>query len=498
MITETLRALIIILAISGSTFYLLSKPYAEIVSKKQFSQWRNNWLLVVILFFLIGNFWLFSLALFLILYFITKNNPDKKVSYYLLFLFALPMTGDVIPGFGIANQLFELNVNRLMVLLLLFPSFIYILRSRSHYINLPSDKYIYCYIALLCLRSFEVTSISDGLRSTFTIFVDIFLPYYVLSRLLTSPRNIQHAFVAILLTSTVLVFASIFEAVKHWHLYHSIATQVGAVSTKLLYLERAGSLRATTVFSSSIVLGFMIVIATGLLLYIKPYIKNRFLFYFLIFGFVFGLYATFSRGPWVGFVVLMLAYLWTGKNNIRNIAAALSAGTACLLILFQIPLFDRFTQLLPFIGSIESGSVYYRKRLFEIALDLLLKNPLLGDSHYRQAPELEELRQGQGIIDIVNSYVNIALSQGLIGLTLFLLTATSLLLGINQATKRLPTEQGDLIRAGRSLFAMQCAMLVIISTVSSIDYVPVIYWAIAGISAAYIYTTRNPTHTKPA
>ncbi len=119
------------------------------------------------------------------------------------------------------------------------------------------------------------------------------------------------------------------------------------------------------------------------------------------------------------------------------------------------------------------------------------KNVLLGDANYRQAPELEVMRQGQGIIDIVNSYVNIILNYGIVGLCLFFLIFLSLLLSTARILKMLPPDNGDLIRAGRSLFAVLCSILFMIATVSSIDYVPVLYWTIAAITAAYIYVAKN-------
>ncbi len=244
-----------------------------------------------------------------------------------------------------------------MILLLLLPSYLYILQKKMLYISLPSDKYVYGYVALLCLLAFRDTSFTNGLRISFTVVVDIFLPYFVISRLLTSQKQLHLAFTALLLTSIILAFASIFEAVKHWHLYSAILKEVGNIGVSLGYLDRADTLRAGAVFGSPIALGYMLVIASGLLIYFKPYVRNKYLFYFLFIIMVTALISSLSRGPWIGFAVLVLAFLWTGKHSIRNIFTVLSSGVAFILIISQIPQLDRITQLLPFLGTSASETV---------------------------------------------------------------------------------------------------------------------------------------------
>jgi O-antigen ligase len=152
---------------------------------------------------------------------------------------------------------------------------------------------------------------------------------------------------------------------------------------------------------------------------------------------------------------------------------------------------QKFIDVLPFIGSTRADTVEYRDQLFDMALIVIKRNPLLGSSSYLETPEMISMTQGQGIIDIVNSYLGIALPYGITGLTLFVAILVTLLFKTYQSYKRLPNEEGDLIRLGRCLFSILCAISLIIYTVSSIDYVPYYYWLFFGVMSAYIYCARQ-------
>ena len=74
---------------------------------------------------------------------------------------------------------------------------------------------------------------------------------------------------------------------------------------------------------------------------------------------------------------------------------------------------------LPFVGTVDAGTVTYRERLFDISIEVIKQNPVLGAADVMQLPVMQQLRQGAGIIDIVNTYLLVALVTGLVGLSLF-------------------------------------------------------------------------------
>ena len=130
-----------------------------------------------------------------------------------------------------------------------------------------------------------------------------------------------------------------------------------------------------------------------------------------------GMIAAFSRGPWVGAVAGVFMFLLLQPNPGRSllkgaIIVALIVGVALIS-----PLGDKFISYLPFVGTIEAANVTYRERLLEVAWGLVQQHPFFGTPFYLES--MEELRQGQGIIDTVNTFATVAMASGLVGLGIF-------------------------------------------------------------------------------
>ncbi len=81
------------------------------------------------------------------------------------------------------------------------------------------------------------------------------------------------------------------------------------------------------------------------------------------------------------------------------------------------PYGDRIINVLPWVGKLESG-VDYRVTLLDRAMQLIPLHPWFGDIFVLR--QMEDLRQGQGIIDIVNGFILIALYFGLVPLLVLL------------------------------------------------------------------------------
>ena len=78
-----------------------------------------------------------------------------------------------------------------------------------------------------------------------------------------------------------------------------------------------------------------------------------------------GLFATLARGPWVGVAVLLLVYLAIGPNAIANLGKVAVIGAVGLALLLVTPVGTQLIDLLPFVGTVDEGSVTYRQQLFE-------------------------------------------------------------------------------------------------------------------------------------
>jgi O-antigen ligase len=150
---------------------------------------------------------------------------------------------------------------------------------------------------------------------------------------------------------------------------------------------------------------------------------------------------------------------------------------------------------LPFV-DIESSNLTYRTRLLDVAFEAIWKSPWFGGLDIYTAAGTESLRQHYGtFIDVVNTYVAIMLTSGLVGLTLFVSFFAAIGLALHKATQRIASddERRDL---GRALAATLVGVLVMIFTVSSITVIPTVYWCLAGMAVGYAHALA--THVREA
>jgi O-antigen ligase len=200
-----------------------------------------------------------------------------------------------------------------------------------------------------------------------------------------------------------------------------------------------------------------------------------------------GLIAPLSRGPWVGAMASLVTLIWTGPHAFKRLASLAVIGTLALATAVAVPGpgGEKLVQLLPFVGTTEKENIDYRESLLENATIVIKRNPWFGSVDYLTAPEMERMRQGQGIIDIVNTYIGIALEYGLVGLGLFVGFFVLVLHGIYKAMRQSRSRDEEMYRLGRALLAALVGILVTIFTTSSIMIIPVVYWSVAGLGVAY-------------
>ena len=125
----------------------------------------------------------------------------------------------------------------------------------------------------------------------------------------------------------------------------------------------------------------------------------------------------------------------------------------------------------------------YRQRLAEQSWQLIQAHPFLGDQF--AVSKMEDLRQGEGIIDFVNTYAQIALFYGFVGLALFL---SVILIGLRRAyraVKKCARSDPDLALLGASLVACIVGTLVMMAACSFIGAYVKLFYVFSGLAAAY-------------
>lgn len=490
---EHLRALVVILLLASCVFLVARRPLcAQAMAEDDYSRRRNLWLALTLTAFLSHGFWLYILVAAALLLYSLPREGNKPAMFFAL-LFLMPPLAAQISGLGVINHFFSLTHARLLALVILLPAALALwsARARPQLGSTTADKLLLSYLALYFILQLSVDSFTNTLRGGFYSFIDVVLPYYVVSRSLTDMRKFRDAAAAFVLAAMLLSALAVFEHVWHWLLYSSLPDALGVQSVLGGYLERNDDLRSQVTAGQPIPLGYVIAVALamyGFLWKSLPGRTLRWLGYALLLA---GLLAPLSRGPWVGYAAIVVVFLVTGPGALGNLLKLAALALVAVPVLLATPAGEQLIDYLPFVGSVDEGNITYRQLLLKVSLEIIKENPLFGS--YDFLLYLEELRQGQGIIDVVNTYLGVVLPTGLVGLALFVSFFLSVVAGLYRGLRQCEDKQGEPYALGQALLAALIGILVIIFTVSSISYIPIVYWSVAGMGAACIGLLRGQT-----
>jgi O-antigen ligase len=498
---EHLRALIVILALACIVFAFARRPAADLIPYSNFTRRRNLWLALTVLAFISQSFWLYA-AITTIVLTVAQRRERNPLALFFILLFLIPPASVEIPGLGLINYLFALDHLRLLALLVLLPAF-FMLRKQA--CTLPfgrvwPDKLLTLHIVLSALLHLRETTLTDTLRQMLYLFTDVFLPYYVASRALKQLAEFKDALLAFALAAMVLALIGVFEYSRHWLLYGSLSDVMGLNWGMSNYLTRGGSLRASASTGGGIVLGYVISVAIGFYLFLHTGVRSRLQQRLGALLLAAGLFATLSRGPWIGTAAIITVFIATGRNALKHLMLLGLAGVLAIPLLSIIPGGNKLIDLLPYIGTIEKTNITYREDLFTNSVVVIKRNPLLGSIDFLSTPEMQAMIQGEGIIDIVNTYLIVTLKSGLVGLTFFAGFFITIAFGIYRSLRTFKDKDDESHRLGRALLATLAGVLVTITTVSNISVIPIVYWSLAGLGVAYIQMVRGfrPPHPTDA
>jgi O-Antigen ligase len=489
-VLENIKPLLAAIILAIPAFLVGRQVCAPFISRREFIVWRNVWFASTAAAFLSGSFLVFTAAMLVICtyaYALRAVTPGL----FVILLLAVPLVDIPVPGFGGINYLFSINNGRVLSMAVLLP-LLFATRGLNNRVarsyTLP-DLLVVSYVLLLVMLQFRSSEITNVVRVGFVRTVDILIPYFVFSRMVVKVEDFRKVLAAYVIAVLPLCLVAIVEVLKRWHIYGAVFEDWGF---PLLYLEREGLLRASATSGGGITLGYVIMVAIGCMLGLWQRTKGweKFATPALL-ALVLGLIATLSRGPWIGTLTLIIAYVVTGPKAGTNLAKLVIASTVVSLPLLLTGFGEKIFNVLPFVGTVEASNVIYRERLFDNSLAVIGRNFWLGSADYLSAPEMRELLQGEGIIDTVNSYLAIALDAGVIGLSLFVAFFASVMLGLYRVIKRrFTTERSYLNKYARVGLGTLLGILVTIGTTSSIDYVPYIYWSFGGLCVALIRIAR--------
>ena len=501
-----MKPLIVILVLASLTF-VIAKPYVlRFVAEADFTRRRNVWFLLTITAFLSPNFWIFVVVA-APMYLWAGRKDGNPVAFYLMLLHVIPPLSVNIPMIGI-NQLFPLNNYRLLSLCVLIPTAIRVRRAdaaSSKHRPWMTDALLLAYGVVNVMlyvppdlpnHLILADSWTNLLRRAVLFLIDVYVLYFAVSRSCADRRKLIDAMASFCLSSVVMAVIGIFETAKHWLLYFNLERwNPHDDLLRFAYLFHGSMLRAQGPAGHALVLGFLLAIAFGFWWYLRENLPRSPIRMAIPIILWMGMLATYSRGDWLGGLVILFVYAALGRTPLRGVLKLAVAGALGIFIVGLTHFGANALKSLPLFGHTQDPDLLYRQDLFERSWTLIKAHPWFGDQ--LALTQMEDLRQGQGIIDVVNSYIQVALFNGFIGLALFvgfLLSAVvPLYRRVRSAWSRDPAEAS----LGLSLLACTLAAMVMIADVSLLLGVEKMLYVLIALATAYTRLGVPAPNPKP-
>lgn len=486
---EHLRALVVILVIATAVFAIAKVPItSQVCTPEDFKRRRNLWFALTLSAFLAHSFWLFVLVAGVVLT-LAMRNETNRYALYLGLMLALPEFGASISGLGVVNELFSITQLRFLALVVLLPAYLHLRKQPGvePFGKLLCDKLLLCMFGLEIILTLPYRTPTSVLRdSVLYAFTDIFLTYYVASRSLRSTKAFRDALGAFVAGAMVFCLVLAFESGRNWLLYRAVDDALGAsLGSGGIYLRRAGLLRAEGTAGQSIVAGYTCAVAIGLYLYVGTQIRSFAWRSACMAILVIGLIAALARAPWLGACMMLVIFVLFGPTPFSSLLKLGGVVLAAVPILVFTGADATVIDFLPWVGTVDASTVEGRERLATVALQVVRENLLFGRFDFGTVPALEVLRDGSGIIDIVNTYLIIALKGGVVSLGLFVGLISVAIVGLIGGLIKVADRRDERHVLGRALLATLAGVLFVIATVSPIFFIYPIYWSLAGLAVGY-------------
>lgn len=297
----------------------------------------------------------------------------------------------------------------------------YVRRGAQQQRNLTAEDAL-VFLLMLCfgIGAVRAGSFTGVQRTFFTMALELGLPYFVYRRFVHNRTEFAHIVAVLAGSALILSFVAICEAKLHWSIYDIIYTNqfAGVFNSRNVKL-RAGFLRAPASFSDSTAFAIFEIIGIFAVISSRRFFRTGLLWSGSIALAVLGLIAAQSRGANLGLLFGLFLIVLVRRRYVLAGAVA-GGGAAIVALLLAIAPFN------PTIASFMGAEKHvgtdqdYRQTLLRRGLQVGMEHPILGDDITRVTVQMADIKQGDGIVDFVNSYLSIFLNSGLVGLGLFI------------------------------------------------------------------------------
>lgn len=260
------------------------------------------------------------------------------------------------------------------------------------------------------------TSITNYSRELIQTLLEVILPIVSMAILVHRTKDFRFFSTYVIATGMFMALTAAFEAMQSWNIYRSIYEHVGLEPVWFATIWRGGFMRATGPVFDATSMGIIITIFLLFVWCSRGVIKSTGWTFAITLILFLGIYFTQSRNPIIGTgigISVWLAVKFGKKLGSMILYGAIGIAVAAIVVIISAERPSKVASNLP------ESTLEYRVRLFDRGVDEFLRHPIVGQSKPAVDARMEDLRQGEKIIDYVNSYLYVGLLSGIIGLTIF-------------------------------------------------------------------------------
>ncbi|WP_324375323.1 O-antigen ligase family protein [Sphingomonas sp.] len=405
------------MTIKGAVLLFFAVHAFAYLLKREDADWvKGAPLKIFVGFYCIGMLchvvWLFYLAIFLAIPLYAKSRGGAAALYAIVYV-AAPVTFYKMTLHG--SYLMPANKYLFATLGLM----VAYLRNRDRG---PKPRLLAHFdISMMIIVVLEISQARDPdlnlmTRQLIPILLNIVLPYYFLSRALTSWEDVRKFMLALALGGFVLAVVATCEAHLHWLLYKQLEANLHATAqTNAFQQVRGGMIRSPVTFPESTSLGNFLALGGVAMLTMRSAFPTKQKWYFACAVMIVGLIAPNSRGAYFGIIIGYLAFDFYVKKW-GPLFVKFAVVTALYTVGLVAASHSQFVAEMMGKGNASRGSTDYRVRLFARGMEEIHKHPMLGTTMKKALDNLEDMRQGQHIIDLVNGYISYGLTLGYMGI----------------------------------------------------------------------------------
>ena len=351
-----------------------------------------------------------AVAFFLLPFFLAKNSATLAPTFATAILVSPDVT-DTFTVLGINGFAYSIQMSIASGFLLY--SFIRGRGKSSFAAGTTAPAIIF--VGMLYIIAIRGTDLTNWIREALHISLAYAFAIWIIKRSDLERQSIEAWKVSLISIGMVLSCIALFESIWRWPLYTVIDEQLGIYQSGLIVKMRDGLLRARGPFSDQTDFGFILVICFAACLSFSTIFKNKLSQVMALSVLFLGASATQSRGAILGTAVVLAAWAFVADKS-KRVSRLTIGSTVGALVYLTVRYQNIFSQQ----PGDASSTVDYRYSLFSRGTALIAESPAVGYQYGDLLIRMSDMKQGEGIVDVVNSYLYFGLLLGIPGFIAFI------------------------------------------------------------------------------